>query len=161
MRRAVFALVLLAAVPALAKPPVWDRKIDSPKRFKVLKPFDSAAVLDQETGLVWEREPNAALGNFVFALEHCVLAEIGGRSGWRLPAIHELRTLAPAESNVLPEGHPFAAAGSVYWSLTDAAAFSTAAYVLDLDGDPVVLRTLDKASNEVRIWCVRGPADGP
>ena len=32
MRRAVFALVLLPALPALAKPPSWDRTIEGVKR---------------------------------------------------------------------------------------------------------------------------------
>ena len=49
------ALALTVPAPAAAKPPSWDKHIDGPGRFKILAPFDSAAVLDKETGLVWQR----------------------------------------------------------------------------------------------------------
>ena len=49
---------MVLAVAALAKPPLWDKRVDKAKsRFKVLKKFDSVAVLDNETGLVWQRAP--------------------------------------------------------------------------------------------------------
>ena len=100
------ALVLLAAAAADAKPPIWDKQIDGPKRFKVLKAFADLAVLDGETGLVWARAP--AIGDtWVGARLACESTLIGDRYGWRLPRIEELASLFVA-SWVLPEGHPFA-----------------------------------------------------
>ena len=37
--------------------PSWDRKMGVVNRFAVLTNWSSAAVLDKETGLVWERSP--------------------------------------------------------------------------------------------------------
>ena len=35
--------------------PAWDRKLPASLRFYVLTDWNNAAVLDKETGLVWER----------------------------------------------------------------------------------------------------------
>jgi len=56
---AIVAFVVFAGVVA-AKPPSWDKVINSPKRFKVLDKFDDEAVLDKETGLVWEQSPSTS-----------------------------------------------------------------------------------------------------
>ena len=37
--------------------PSWDRKMAAVNRFVVLTNWNSEAVLDKETGLVWERSP--------------------------------------------------------------------------------------------------------
>jgi hypothetical protein len=109
VRCAIVALLVLAAIPALAKPPAWDRTIDSPKRFEVPKAFDSEAVLDQETGLVWQRAPETVAAPWGLSYDACVLATIGGRGGWRLPTAAELLSLLPAGGDALPAGDPFSA----------------------------------------------------
>ena len=70
---------------------------------------DPVAVLDRETGLVWERTPDATRRNRRQAESACHNKEIGGRKGWRLPTISELASLIdPSRSNpALPEAHPF------------------------------------------------------
>ena len=67
------------------------------------------AVLDRETGLVWERTPDATRRTRRQAEAACHNKDIGGRKGWRLPTISELASLVdPSRANpALPEGHPF------------------------------------------------------
>jgi hypothetical protein len=87
----------------------------------------SEAVLDRETGLVWERSPSTSL--FIFANQqatlHCNTLAVGNRKGWRLPSVQELASLVdadPANTNSprLPPGHPFQNVQSdinaTYWS---------------------------------------------
>jgi hypothetical protein len=108
----------------------WDQKITDPgKRFVVLAAFNNEAVLDKETQLVWMRTP---VDNAIFsgatptayqAGYVCPQQEIGGRTGWRLPFVHELMTLvdrsAPAAPK-LPAGHPFIGVGPQdnFWTAT-------------------------------------------
>jgi hypothetical protein len=132
MRALAVSFLLLAAAPALAKPPAWDRKIDSPKRFKLLKAFDSDAVLDQETGLVWERVPDPELTSWSSAFIRCATLTIGQRGGWRLPTVYEIRTLVPYELQGLPLDHPFAASNEIFWTGTTVPGFDSAAFVSDL-----------------------------
>ena len=49
-----------AAGPYYAEP-AWDQKIAAAARFLVLTNWESQAVLDKETGLVWERGPVGTL----------------------------------------------------------------------------------------------------
>ena len=57
-----FAMMLAATIllggtgVAGAKPPQWDKIFSGNSRFKVLSGFGGLAVLDRETGLVWERD---------------------------------------------------------------------------------------------------------
>ena len=62
----VLATVALTAGPARAQTtsvwpdyatPSWNQTLPSPTRFIILSNFAGAAVLDQNTGLVWEKSP--------------------------------------------------------------------------------------------------------
>ena len=171
----VFGLIVIgslgAATPAAADSvgpyyatPSWDQQLPASTRFIVLSnwidasfPSGGAAVLDRETGLVWERSPSTLQVNWSHAHIQCVFNSRGNRFGWRVPTLEELASLIdptvfPA-SPTLPAGHPFQhVQPSDYWSATD---FGTAsvAYVADFaDGG---VSDIAKTSNAY-VWCVRG-----
>ena len=108
-------------------PPSWSKKLrcdttDCP-RFELV--LDGAAVLDKETGLVWQREPaNMPYGStWDVALNYChTELNLGGRKGWHLPTIEQLSSLVDTSSTgsvILPDGHPFINVRPVpYWSAT-------------------------------------------
>lgn len=156
-------LVLMVVPLAAAKPPSWDRRIDTPSRFKVLEEFENAAVLDNETGLVWaqspETQPDPALSpTWLQAMTTCNVRTVGGRFGWRLPTIQELATLldpaVPPPGPTLPPGHPFGnVRRTVYWSATTRITNADHAYAALL-GDALV--GFFPKSSTVSLWCVRG-----
>jgi len=112
--------------------PAWDQKLPAATRFVVLTDWGSQAVLDRETGLVWERTPSSAsfsggalTTDWLGAYHTCFGSALikGGRRGWRLPTVEELASLlSPFESSgalALPDGHPFTeVVPGPYWSAT-------------------------------------------
>ena len=69
--------------------PSWDQTLPANTRFIVLSNFNSEAVLDRETGLVWHRSPGIA--KFLSeASAICKRSTTGNRFGWRLPTLNEL-----------------------------------------------------------------------
>src|SRR5436190_560490 len=91
--------------------PGWDRKMLASNRFLILTNWNSEAVLDRETGLVWEKSPALTLGTWSGARLTCLDNAVGGRKGWRLPSIVELASLLDPSVQppgpLLPTGHPF------------------------------------------------------
>src|SRR5579863_6404125 len=64
--------------------PSWDQQFrHASTRFIVLSNWAKEAVLDQETGLVWQRSPAATGNSWTSALAACREANTGGRFGWR------------------------------------------------------------------------------
>ena len=67
MKRPYFSLIGIItfvgfAGLALSDPgTTWDQQINGEGRFKVLSQFGGAAVLDKETGRVWEQSPSTEL----------------------------------------------------------------------------------------------------
>jgi len=115
-----------------------------------------AAVLDGETGLVWERVPETVTTNWIDASFNCYRRTVGGRMGWRLPTVEELTSLVdPSEQDpALPAGHPFEdVQPDVYWTATTISGITGSAYgVSFLDGS-----LFDQVkSSPFRFWCVRG-----
>jgi len=149
-----------AAGPYYAMPS-WDQTLPASTRFIVLSNMGSAAVLDRETGLVWEQSPTAppTVPNtfiFVTAQSHCNELTVGTRKGWRLPTIQELASLVdPTQSNpALPAGHPFSNVQSFnYWSATTYAFFTGNAWVVNFVSGKV---GPDDKSTLYFVWCVRG-----
>ena len=165
---AVAALVVV--VPASVWSDPWDNQINNPQRFRVLADFGGTAVLDRETGLVWERAPeNAFQMDWGQAQSQCNLKNVGGRRGWRLPAIQELASLVdpsvPSPGPTLPPGHPFhnvmVTAGpggaSAYWSATlwEAAPPPPIGGAWHLSFETGVVANTTPKSQPHWVWCVR------
>jgi len=97
----------------------WGPKISEGRFVLVL---DDEAVLDRETGLVWQKSADDVTQNWYEAQSYCYTLELGGRKGWRLPTIDELTTLIDPDQTdpALPGGHPFTGSNllSDYWSST-------------------------------------------
>ena len=102
--------------------PAWDQKLQCDTlatcpRFIVLANWNNEAVLDRESGLVWQRTAigPSARNQAVFA---CWSAATGGRRGWRLPRLDELMTLGDPANPPLPAGQPFSGVfGQSFWTI--------------------------------------------
>lgn len=152
--------------------PSWDQTLPAndgrllgcdSTRFKCV--MGGAAVLDKNTGLVWEQSPWTTHFEWPEARFHCISQKgVGAQMGWRLPSIHELTSLLvpgdPAGGPDLPPGHPFSnVQGNFpsfgYWSATTSVHDPLKAWMVDFfDGD---VFTIDKDGPPPgHIWCVRG-----
>ena len=145
--------------------PAWDQKLGCPTiancpRFLVLTNWANAAVLDKETGLVWERSPATTTHTWSEARFQCTARETGNRKGWRLPSIHELASLVhPSVASpgpTLVAGHPFTdvqLVGFGYWSATTTADLPTGAWFVEFTNGNVNIASKTFGSH---VWCVRG-----
>ncbi len=138
----------------------WDTQINDSSRFLVLSQFNNEAVLDKETGLVWEKSPTAS-SNFRSSPVNCSWRLAGGRMGWRSPTIEELTSLIdPNKSSpALPQGHPFTTIQSAkYWSTTTRPDFADRGLVADFSGGATGPDIVDSAfkTEQHYYWCVRG-----
>ena len=137
--------------------PSWDNNLPSASRFTVLPQFNNEAVLDNNTGLVWELAPNSG-GTWQDATLQCLQKVIGGTSGWRLPSIVELDSvrdpMLPAPfvpASVFPNFQP-----GTTWSATTLAGDPSKAWFIEFRGTPGVLGNSDKTVSMLA-WAVRGP----
>jgi len=143
-------------------PPSWHRTLSSAggcasQRFTCV--FGGTAVLDRETGLVWELAPDMGSMSWDSAIRTCQWAYHGGRLGWRLPTASELMTLGDTSQpdTGLPAGHPFnVGTDDAFWTSTEDAASPTGrAIKYDFN---VFLTSDELKTSGYRAWCVRGPA---
>jgi hypothetical protein len=138
-------------------PPAWSYQVPAvADRFQVV--LGGNAVLDRETGLVWERSPATVTRNWASAVTTCAINSFGGRFGWRLPTLAELASLAP-----LPAGHPFAptAMGLPFWTLTSPPDDATRAWTVSHDVGLVDFGSPTKSDTmNYRRWCVRSGHPG-
>lgn len=110
--------------------PSWDQQFPASTRWVVLTNWGSAAVLDRETGLVWRQNPSAnTKASWDNVLGTCQGAAIGGRMGWRLPAVEELTTLMDPATFTLFAGAPFTlpSGGPGFWTATTVPGDATSA----------------------------------
>lgn len=137
----------------------WDQNLPAGSRFTVLAAFQNQAVLDNNTGLVWEQSPALSTGDFQDSTYACANKNIGGTKGWRLPAAPELGSLVdPSVATpgpTLPPGHPFTNVQSqVYWSATSHAITPTTAWTMNFtSGD---FNSDNRMNGRHLAWCVRG-----
>lgn len=148
-------------------PPTWSIKLPASERFVVLADFNNEAVLDKETGLVWEKEPsifdplNTLRGNFYQCIYDCISKEVGGRKGWHLPSVEQLLSLFDSTQLIplapaLPAGHPFINVQDAYWTISTSPNGADRAYVVHLNvGVPNSLNMF-KSTERYPHWCVRG-----
>jgi hypothetical protein len=96
-------------------------------------------VVDNYTGLVWQRGSSAARSGWDVARQYCASLGLGGKS-WRLPTIRELSTLvdeaqvAPSiDRQVFPGTAYGARSNDWYWASHQAVGASPAAWALNFD----------------------------
>lgn len=143
-------------------PPAWYRTLDATggcfsERFRCVMEND-AAVLDRETGLVWQRSLSVPI-TMAWSSAHgeCLSSVAGGRGGWRLPTSEEVGTLWTHYGQgliQLPTGHPFNVASNTYvWTATSAPGDATQAFwrILGSTGGSLALK-----SAGYYVICVRG-----
>jgi hypothetical protein len=172
---AVAATGLMAGT-AMAQAGPWSRQINSPARFQVLTQFGGAAVLDLETGLVWERSPSVekqpwSPRNPDTAHIACDTKPVGNRLGWRVPTIQELGSLLDTTRSRPPltAGHPFVLNAEQqtgeFWSASTAATdpvSPNSAWFADFASnnfpEGIVLYGAGDKTTLRFVWCVRtGP----
>jgi hypothetical protein len=140
--------------------PSWDNNLPSASRFTLLPQFNNEAVLDNNTGLVWEQRPTSDANNWDRVRLDCANKNVGGQKGWRLPAVAELASLidpsVPSPGPTLPPGHPFLnVVSAFYWSASTNAFNPAHAWIVSFFNGTVL--TSDKVALDIHVWCVRGP----
>ena len=136
----------------------WDQALPAAQRFVILMSFNSDAVLDKETGLVWERSPQTTAVSSSNVRLTCANKAVGGRKGWRLPSLPELASLVdPSVASpgpTLPSGHPFLNVQSTnYWSASAHAENPALMWGVGFNNGAAL--SLSKSFDQ-RAWCVRG-----
>ena len=137
--------------------PAWDRKLPASIRFLVLTNWNNDAVLDKETGLVWERTPDTLPQSWVGAKFFCLNKVVSNRGGWRLPSIMELASLIDPSvftGTTLPPGHPFVGIQSAnFWSATSDSEVASNAFLVSFTDGSV---SGGPKTDPLQFWCVRG-----
>ena len=141
----------------------WDKQLDATNgdgngcnsdRFTCL--FGDTVVRDNETGLVWDRDPDTGTRSWTGDIGHCAQREVGGRKGWSLPMREQLASLVDDDNNdpALPTDHPFLSVQSAnYWSASTDATNPADAWLVNFGNGGVF--DSNKFNNRPA-WCVRG-----
>jgi hypothetical protein len=132
----------------------WDTNHPSTSRFTTAFP---GAVLDKNTGLVWEQAPDATERIWASATSYCVQKNVGGTVGWRLPSVVELKSVQDRSPGVVA---PFVPASvftgiqsTYYWSATTIADNPSFAWSVFFLGNDV---SISGKTSIFPAWCVRG-----
>ncbi len=137
--------------------PAWNKKLPDSERF--VDVLDGNAILDSETGLVWEKLSSTSIMPWADALASCYTKKVDGRKGWRLPKVEELSSLVDLShlqqgSLTLPIDHPFRnVTKTSYWSTTTSPFGNEFAFSVHFTNGFV--SRVSKSTNN-HAWCVRG-----
>lgn len=146
--------------------PSWDQKLPVAQRFFVLSNWNNLAVLDRETGLVWQKTPFNIIGDGSFPTQdqQCRELTTGGRKGWRQPTVDELQSLIDPTQTFpgpfLPPGNPFTGVSfsDFYWTTTPAPGFPNQVYIVRLGSGTFTSADATSSTPQHPVWCVRGPS---
>ena len=140
-------------------PPTWSLILPTAQRYVVV--MNGAAVLDKETGLVWERTTGTTDSTWDSARLSCFANNRGQRSGWRLPSYPELSSVVGVNRRLDPLS-PFDTECSdgacvdltaTYWSSTGAPSDPDQPLILNLGTGG---RAQTAKTSTLRSLCVRG-----
>jgi hypothetical protein len=134
----------------------WAAALPASRRFSVV--LGGEAVLDNETGLVWQRSWLGTLRSWNETTSICAVTKAGGRGGWRLPTLSELLSVFETDSTGthLPPGHPFTSSVTAYhWTATRTPSGSDFFGVHWPGGTAAIVVTAPTAA-VMPIICVRG-----
>ena len=139
----------------------WDNNLPSASRFTLLSAFGSAAVRDNNTGLVWEQTADGITRTQPQATNYCANKAVGGTVGWRLPSVIELKSLQ--DPTLVAPFVPSVFSGiqtvdADYWSATALADNPDGAWGVDFAAGSGMGAVFNNSiANELHAWCVRGP----
>lgn len=145
--------------------PTWNQKLMGSERYELALAGD--AVLDKETGLVWEQTPRPTQRQWSSAVEYCYNRGTGGRAGWHLPTAPEMGSLFDWDASLpLSSGHPFSVpdlnncAGTVcqFWTATTVVDSAVQAYIvrIEVTSDTWYAARPEDKTTSLGVWCVRG-----
>ncbi|MBI5484227.1 MAG: DUF1566 domain-containing protein [Deltaproteobacteria bacterium] len=120
-------------------------------RFEVTQ---TDAVIDRETGLVWQRNTDSATRTWDDAVTYCSNLNIINLINWRLPTRSELVTLVDRlqATPALPNAHPFTNPQFFYWTSTVDGATPNEPFYVDFMGGTE--GNINKAI-DIYVRCVR------
>jgi len=164
------ASAVLLGLSSQAKDNSWGQITDPSQRYKALANFGNAAVLDRETGLIWEACPDTATKTWPLAQDACWDKNVGGRLGWRMPTFEEMASLGdPGASPFLPNTGPFCSTasracdqggcGPDYWTTTldpNPALGSSFKGIISGSGPGININANPQIGAQASYWCVRG-----
>jgi hypothetical protein len=136
----------------------WDTNNPPATRFTTAFP---GAILDKNTGLVWEQAPDTTRRVWPVAPSYCANKNVGGTVGWRLPSVVELKSVQdpslPAPfvpgsvfTGVQSTGNPLLGA---YWTASSSTEVPTNSWIVNFHDGNVFF---DNRANPFYTWCVRG-----
>lgn len=152
-------------------PPTWSQKLPADdgeeggcnsSRFDCV--MGGVAVLDKETGLVWQKDPstNSPTPYWDAMRLPCLNRNWGGRKGWRAPTAEELASLVDLSATVeggpkIPDGHPFDnVQAAKYWTASTDMSYYTEVFVVDFSTGAVETWLKVDEGTPLYRWCVRG-----